>query len=216
MFVSESWICSRLGVHLSELVFELIHMTVTYVLCAPLPIIYIRLGPSERRLWVCSWLHDLWYSRPLQILCGVGWEMWWVMQILTFPFFSPHSTRSASSSKAAMIISTTGWARKSTFTWHYQKSIVQYGQFVRAVSDFFACCHGTMFHNRYLKRIKYNVQLKISITFVELMTHRVCGPFSSSLWYIMLVKILLYFLQYSDMPLFACLFFSTFWILYDL
>lgn len=53
--------------------------------------------------------------------------------------FSPHSTRSASSSKAALvlpmstIISTIGWARESTFTRHYHKPLAQHGQFARAV-----------------------------------------------------------------------------------
>lgn len=53
--------------------------------------------------------------------------------------FSPHSTRSASSSKAALklplstIISTIGWAKESTFTKHYQKPINKGGQFARAV-----------------------------------------------------------------------------------
>ncbi|MPC41864.1 hypothetical protein E2C01_035471 [Portunus trituberculatus] len=43
--------------------------------------------------------------------------------------FSPHSTRSASTSKAALklplstILSTIGWAKESTFTKHYQKPI---------------------------------------------------------------------------------------------
>ena len=53
--------------------------------------------------------------------------------------FSPHSTRSASSSKAALvlplstIISTIGWARESTFTRHYHRPLTQHGQFARAV-----------------------------------------------------------------------------------
>ena len=53
--------------------------------------------------------------------------------------FSPHSTRSASSSKAARrlplstVVSTIGWARESTFTRHYHKPLSQPGQFARAV-----------------------------------------------------------------------------------
>ena len=53
--------------------------------------------------------------------------------------FSPHSTRSASSSKAALVlplstvVSTIGWARESTFTRHYHKPLAPHGQFARAV-----------------------------------------------------------------------------------
>lgn len=53
--------------------------------------------------------------------------------------FSPHSTRSASTSKAARklplstIVSTIGWARESTFTKHYQRPIRTDGQFAKAI-----------------------------------------------------------------------------------
>jgi len=53
--------------------------------------------------------------------------------------FSPHSTRSASSSKAALklplstIVSTVGWANESTFARFYKKPISKQGQFAKAV-----------------------------------------------------------------------------------
>ena len=53
--------------------------------------------------------------------------------------FSPHSTRSASTSKAALklplstILSTAGWSRESTFTRFYKRPILQPGLFSRAV-----------------------------------------------------------------------------------
>ncbi|MPC98110.1 hypothetical protein E2C01_093462 [Portunus trituberculatus] len=53
--------------------------------------------------------------------------------------FSSHSTRSASTSKAALklplatIISTVGWSRESTFTRFYKKLISYLGQFWRAI-----------------------------------------------------------------------------------
>ena len=53
--------------------------------------------------------------------------------------FSPHSTRSASSSKAALrlpfstILATVGWARESTFAKFYHKPLGDHGQFADAV-----------------------------------------------------------------------------------
>ena len=53
--------------------------------------------------------------------------------------FSPHFTRSASSSKAALrlslstIVSTVDWAGETPLTRHYRKPIAPQGQFVRAV-----------------------------------------------------------------------------------
>lgn len=53
--------------------------------------------------------------------------------------FSPHSTRSASTSKAALklplstILSTAGWARESTFARFYKKPLGEHGLFATAV-----------------------------------------------------------------------------------
>ena len=53
--------------------------------------------------------------------------------------FSPHSTRSASTSKAALklplatIISTVGWSRESTFTKFYKRPISPLGHFSEAI-----------------------------------------------------------------------------------
>ena len=53
--------------------------------------------------------------------------------------FLPHSTRSASTSKAAgtlplsTILSTAGWSRESTFTSHYKRPIAKQSDFARAV-----------------------------------------------------------------------------------
>ena len=53
--------------------------------------------------------------------------------------FSPHSTRSASSSKAALklplatILSTVGWSKESTFARYYRRPLVRSGLFANAV-----------------------------------------------------------------------------------
>lgn len=130
---------SRPGVHLSGLVFE------AYPHDSRLCIVHTIKHYLHRTKPIRGELTGFFLTtRPPVRLASRDTLRRWVRDVMgaadiDLTVFSPHSTRSASSSKAALvlplstIISTIGWARESTFTRHCHKPLTQHGQFARAV-----------------------------------------------------------------------------------
>ena len=130
---------SRPGDHLSELVFVAYPTdrrlcVVTSIVCylertcafrGPFTGFFLTTKPPIR---VASWDTLRRWTKDSMRSAGIDLNI-----------FSPHSTRSASTSKAALklplatIISTVGWSRESTFTKFYKRPISPLGHFSEAI-----------------------------------------------------------------------------------
>ena len=130
---------SRPGVHMSSLIFEAYphdrHLCIVDAITH-----YLTRTRSIRGSLTGFFLT----TRPPVRLASRDTLRRWVKDVMgaagiDITVFSPHSTRSASSSKAALrlplstVVSTIGWARESTFTRHYRKPLTHHGQFARAI-----------------------------------------------------------------------------------
>lgn len=130
---------SRPGDHLSELVF--VAYPTDKRLCVVTAILSYLERTSTFRDTVTAFF--LTTKPPIRVASRDTLRRWTKDIMLAagidLDIFSPHSTRSASTSKAALklplstIISTVGWSRESTFTKFYRRPISHLGQFSRAV-----------------------------------------------------------------------------------
>ncbi|XP_063856130.1 uncharacterized protein LOC135107471 [Scylla paramamosain] len=124
---------SRPGTHLSELVF------VAYPPDRRLCVVTSTMSYLERTNNMRGSLTGFFLTtRPPVKLASRDTLRRWTKDVMraagiNLGIFSPHSTRSASASKAALrlplstIISTIGWTRESTFTKYYRKPIIDAG-----------------------------------------------------------------------------------------
>lgn len=130
---------SRPGAHISELVF------LAYPTDRKLCIVTSIINYLERTRAVRGEITGFFLTTktPIRVASRDTLRRWTkdIMQAagIDLNIFSPHSTRSSSTSKAALklplstIISTVGWSRASTFTKFYKRPISHSGQFCRAV-----------------------------------------------------------------------------------
>lgn len=130
---------SRPGNHLSQIVFTAFppdnHLCVyTAMLC------YLKRTDSIRGCFTRFFLTS---KPPIRVASRDTLRRWTraIMKDagIDLSVFAPHSTRSASTSKASMslplsvILETVGWSRESTFASHYNKPLCKQGRFGEAV-----------------------------------------------------------------------------------
>lgn len=130
---------SRPGAHMSELIFD------AYPSDKKLCVVTSIVNYLDRTKYIRGTITRFFLTTkpPIKLASRDTLRRWTksIMEAagINLNIFSPHSTRSASTSKAALklplstILSTIGWAKESTFTKYYKKPIIKDGHFARAI-----------------------------------------------------------------------------------